>query len=47
MYEGRGWGVSGAHAKGNNHDSLGVAFMGNFNSKFIVFFLLYDNNKST
>uniref|UniRef100_A0A3Q4APF9 Uncharacterized protein n=1 Tax=Mola mola TaxID=94237 RepID=A0A3Q4APF9_MOLML len=31
VYEGRGWDVSGAHAKGNNHDSLGVAFMGNFN----------------
>lgn len=34
VYEGRGWGVVGAHAKGNNHDSVGVAFMGNFNSKF-------------
>ncbi|XP_075956659.1 peptidoglycan recognition protein 5 [Anarhichas minor] len=31
VYEGRGWGVVGAHAKGNNHDSLGIAFMGNFN----------------
>ncbi|XP_029302651.1 peptidoglycan recognition protein 5 [Cottoperca gobio] len=30
VYEGRGWGVVGAHTKGNNHDSLGVAFMGNF-----------------
>ncbi|KAL6116369.1 pglyrp1 [Pungitius sinensis] len=30
VYEGRGWGVVGAHAKGNNHDSLGIAFMGNF-----------------
>lgn len=34
MYEGRGWGVVGAHTKGNNHDSLGIAFMGNFNSKY-------------
>ncbi|XP_068173935.1 peptidoglycan recognition protein 5 [Antennarius striatus] len=30
VYEGRGWCVVGAHAKGNNHDSLGIAFMGNF-----------------
>lgn len=34
MFEGRGWGVVGAHARGNNHDSLGIAFMGNFNSEF-------------
>ncbi|KAJ8368933.1 hypothetical protein SKAU_G00089610 [Synaphobranchus kaupii] len=33
VYEGRGWGVVGAHAKGNNHDSLGIAFMGNFNDE--------------
>ncbi|KAK7881990.1 hypothetical protein WMY93_028164 [Mugilogobius chulae] len=33
VYEGRGWGVMGAHTKGNNHDSLGVAFMGNFNNE--------------
>ncbi|TKS81270.1 Peptidoglycan-recognition protein SC2 [Collichthys lucidus] len=32
VYEGRGWGVVGAHAKGHNHDSLGIAFMGNYNS---------------
>lgn len=32
VYEGRGWGVMGAHTKGNNHDSLGIAFMGNFNN---------------
>ncbi|XP_044057533.1 peptidoglycan recognition protein 5 [Siniperca chuatsi] len=32
VYEGRGWGVVGAHVKGNNHDSLGIAFMGNFNN---------------
>ncbi|XP_056297892.1 peptidoglycan recognition protein 5 [Pseudoliparis swirei] len=31
VYEGRGWGVVGAHAKGSNHDSVGIAFMGNFN----------------
>ncbi|KAJ8400408.1 hypothetical protein AAFF_G00397910 [Aldrovandia affinis] len=31
IYEGRGWGVVGAHSKGNNHDSVGIAFMGNFN----------------
>ncbi|XP_036393189.1 peptidoglycan recognition protein 5 isoform X2 [Megalops cyprinoides] len=33
VYEGRGWGVVGAHAKGNNHDSVGIAFMGNFNNE--------------
>ncbi|XP_026231734.1 peptidoglycan recognition protein 5 [Anabas testudineus] len=32
VFEGRGWGVAGAHSKGNNHDSLGIAFMGNFNN---------------
>ncbi|XP_062275521.1 peptidoglycan recognition protein 5 [Scomber scombrus] len=32
VYEGRGWGVVGAHTKGYNHDSLGIAFMGNFNN---------------
>lgn len=31
VFEGRGWGVMGAHAKGSNRDSLGVAFLGNFN----------------
>ncbi|XP_035242443.1 peptidoglycan recognition protein 5 [Anguilla anguilla] len=33
VYEGRGWGIVGAHAKGNNYDSLGIAFMGNFNDE--------------
>uniref|UniRef100_A0A8C7J5T8 Peptidoglycan recognition protein 5 n=1 Tax=Oncorhynchus kisutch TaxID=8019 RepID=A0A8C7J5T8_ONCKI len=33
VYEGRGWGVVGTHTKGNNHNSLAIAFMGNFNSK--------------
>ncbi|XP_049433088.1 peptidoglycan recognition protein 5 [Epinephelus fuscoguttatus] len=32
VYEGRGWAVVGAHAKKNNHDSLGIAFMGNFDN---------------
>uniref|UniRef100_A0A8D3DNZ2 Peptidoglycan recognition protein 5 n=1 Tax=Scophthalmus maximus TaxID=52904 RepID=A0A8D3DNZ2_SCOMX len=32
VFEGRGWGVVGAHSKGNNYDSLGIAFMGNFNN---------------
>ncbi|XP_018526195.1 peptidoglycan recognition protein 5 [Lates calcarifer] len=32
VFEGRGWGVVGAHTKGNNHDSVGIAFMGNFNN---------------
>lgn len=33
VYEGRGWGIVGAHAKENNHDSVGIALLGNFNSK--------------
>ncbi|KAM9481613.1 peptidoglycan recognition protein 5 [Clarias gariepinus] len=33
MYEGRGWGIIGAHAKLHNHNSVGVAFMGNFNDE--------------
>ncbi|KAG7223037.1 hypothetical protein INR49_015926 [Caranx melampygus] len=32
VFEGRGWGVVGAHTKGQNHDSVGIAFMGNFNN---------------
>uniref|UniRef100_A0A8C7WLB6 Peptidoglycan recognition protein family domain-containing protein n=1 Tax=Oncorhynchus mykiss TaxID=8022 RepID=A0A8C7WLB6_ONCMY len=28
VYEGRGWGVMGTHTKGNNHNSLAIAFMG-------------------
>ncbi|XP_061576245.1 peptidoglycan recognition protein 5 [Cololabis saira] len=32
VFEGRGWGVVGAHTKGHNNDSLGIAFMGNFNN---------------
>lgn len=33
VYEGRGWGVVGAHAKEHNCDSVGIAFMGNFNEE--------------
>ncbi|XP_072309327.1 peptidoglycan recognition protein 5 [Eucyclogobius newberryi] len=33
VYEGRGWSVVGAHTKGHNDDSLGIAFMGNFVDK--------------
>jgi len=28
VYEGRGWGFRGAHARGHNHESVGVAFIG-------------------
>lgn len=37
VFKGRGWGVMGAHAKDHNSDSLGIAFMGNFNSKHSLF----------
>ena len=30
VYEGRGWGVQGDHTNGYNHNSIGVAFVGNF-----------------
>lgn len=33
VYEGRGWGIVGAHAKIHNDNSVGVAFMGNFNGE--------------
>ncbi|XP_063060519.1 peptidoglycan recognition protein 5 [Engraulis encrasicolus] len=33
VYEGRGWGVMGAHSKGHNQDSVGIAFIGNFNNE--------------
>uniref|UniRef100_A0A3Q0T324 Peptidoglycan recognition protein 5 n=1 Tax=Amphilophus citrinellus TaxID=61819 RepID=A0A3Q0T324_AMPCI len=32
VFEGRGWGVVGAHTKDHNSDSLGIAFMGNFSN---------------
>ncbi|XP_050784203.1 peptidoglycan recognition protein 1 [Gopherus flavomarginatus] len=33
VYEGRGWSTRGAHAKGWNDKSLGLAFLGNFSSR--------------
>uniref|UniRef100_A0A8C1VZ26 Peptidoglycan recognition protein 5 n=1 Tax=Cyprinus carpio TaxID=7962 RepID=A0A8C1VZ26_CYPCA len=33
VYEGRGWGIVGAHAKEHNFSSVGIAFMGNFNDE--------------
>lgn len=43
MFEGRGWGVVGAHTKGHNHDSVGIVFMGNFNSKHLcLLFVLWQ-----
>ncbi|KAF6779908.1 hypothetical protein AHF37_00527 [Paragonimus kellicotti] len=30
VYEGRGWGVVGAHARGVNSRSVGIAFIGDF-----------------
>ncbi|KAM9319151.1 peptidoglycan recognition protein 5 [Pholidichthys leucotaenia] len=33
VFEGRGWGVVGAHAKGHNSNSVGIAFIGNFNNE--------------
>ncbi|KAE8573354.1 Putative peptidoglycan-recognition protein [Halyomorpha halys] len=35
IYEGRGWGKSGAHTKGFNCDSIGVAFLGNYNLQYL------------
>lgn len=32
VYEGRGWLYQGAHTKGYNSDSLGVAFIGKFDN---------------
>ncbi|KAG2469504.1 PGSC2 protein, partial [Polypterus senegalus] len=33
VYEGRGWVIEGAHAKNYNNVALGIAVMGNFESK--------------
>ncbi|XP_067275554.1 peptidoglycan recognition protein 5 [Pseudorasbora parva] len=33
VYEGRGWGIVGAHAKDHNSYSVGIALMGNFNDE--------------
>jgi N-acetylmuramoyl-L-alanine amidase len=30
VYEGRGWGVTGAHTKGLNSKTVGISFIGNF-----------------
>lgn len=30
VYEGRGWDKEGAHSKGYNHLTLGIAFIGNY-----------------
>lgn len=35
IYEGRGWGISGAHTKGFNCHSIGVAFTGNYNIQLL------------
>ncbi|XP_074642080.1 peptidoglycan-recognition protein SC2-like [Tubulanus polymorphus] len=32
VYEGRGWGVVGAHVRGYNSRSIGICFLGNFMS---------------
>ncbi|XP_028651882.1 peptidoglycan recognition protein 5 isoform X1 [Erpetoichthys calabaricus] len=34
VYEGRGWGIEGAHAKNYNNVALGIAIMGNFENEF-------------
>lgn len=31
VYNGRGWDTEGAHTKGYNKDSVGIAFIGTFN----------------
>lgn len=33
VYYGRGWGYQGAHTKGYNKYSIGIAFIGTFNNK--------------
>lgn len=32
IYEGRGWDVEGAHTFNYNHKSIGISFIGTFNS---------------
>ncbi|XP_066247206.1 peptidoglycan-recognition protein 2-like [Euwallacea similis] len=33
IFEGRGWGITGAHAKGWNNRSIGICLIGNFQEK--------------
>lgn len=33
IYEGRGWGKVGAHARGHNRDSIGICVIGNFEER--------------
>lgn len=38
IYEGRGWGLQGSHAPKYNRNSIGIVFLGNFESKFLLYF---------
>ncbi|RWR98730.1 peptidoglycan-recognition protein SC2-like protein [Dinothrombium tinctorium] len=33
IYEGRGWNVEGAHARGLNRNGIGISFIGNFQAR--------------
>lgn len=33
VYEGRGWGVRGAHTENHNTDTIGISFLGNYDAQ--------------
>ena len=41
LEEGRPWHEAGAHAKGHNHDSLGICLIGNHHFTFMQFYRLH------
>lgn len=40
VYEGRGWGKTGAHTVGYNSKSVGICFIGNFESTYVHKYLM-------
>lgn len=45
IYEGRGWGVSGAHAPGYNSKGVGISFIGNYQSTYlIIIYIIWKTN---
>jgi len=41
VYEGRGWNNMGAHVRGHNRNSIGIAIIGNFGSRKPNYAALY------
>ena len=45
IYEGRGWGYQGSHAPNYNRNSIGIVFLGNFESMSLgIFYSIHLSN---